>query len=113
MTHSPTAKNRRHSASPGKRARPWKVHFHFEGTKTFSDDEAMTGHYVIDTSRPIEGATSHLDDAAARAAARRVSRNGGTARITLRDSITGDETEIRTYAPYEVALEDLVERESW
>lgn len=51
------------------------------------------------------------DDAAADVAARRVSRNGGTARITLRDSITGGETEIRVYTPYEVALQDLVESE--
>ncbi|WP_263653658.1 hypothetical protein, partial [Mycobacterium avium] len=67
--------------------------------------------YVVDTSRPIVGTSSHRDDGAADAAARRVSRNGGTARITLCDSITGDETEIRTYTPYEVALQDLVDSE--
>lgn len=100
MSHSPS------------RTRPWKVHFRFDGTKTFSDDESMTGLYVVDTSRPIVGTSSHRDDGAADAAARRVSRNGGTARITLRDSITGDETEIRTYTPYEVALQDLVDSES-
>lgn len=102
------------SPAPGAREpdRPWKVHFHFDGTKTFSDDESLAGLYVVDTSRPIVGTASYCDDGAADVAARRVSRNGGTARITLRDSITGDETEIRIYAPYEVALQELVESES-
>lgn len=108
MNHSPSA--RRRSATAG-RTRPWKVHFHFDGTKTFSDDESTVGFYVVDTARPITGTSSHRDDAAADVAARRVSRNGGTARITLRDSITGGETEIRVYTPYEVALQDLVESE--
>ncbi|MBS1693137.1 MAG: hypothetical protein JST91_13055 [Actinobacteria bacterium] len=88
------------------------MHFHFDGTKTFGDDVCLAGLYVVDTSRPIVGTSSHRDDAAADVAARRVSRNGGTARITLRDSITGDEAEIRVYTPYEVALQDLVESES-
>ncbi|WP_255251201.1 hypothetical protein [Mycobacterium avium] len=107
--HSPSPRRRTATAS---HTRPWKVHFRFDGTKTFSDDESMTGLYVVDTSRPIVGTTSHRDDAAADTAARRVSRNGGSARITLRDSITGDESEIRIYTPYEVALQDLVESES-
>ncbi|MEN4476647.1 hypothetical protein [Mycolicibacterium cosmeticum] len=109
MSHSPSPRRR---PAPASRTRPWKVHFRFDGTKTFSDDESMAGLYVVDTSRPIAGTTSHSDDGAADTAARRVSRNGGKARITLRDSITGDETEIRTYAPYEVALQDLLENES-
>ncbi|BEL41764.1 hypothetical protein [Mycobacteroides abscessus] len=109
MSHSPSPRRRR---PPASRTRPWKVHFHFDGTKAFSDDESLAGLYVVDTSRPIVGTTSHRDAGAADTAARRVSRNGGTARVTLRDSSTGDEIEIRTYAPYEVALQDLVESES-
>lgn len=91
------------------RTRPWKVRFHYDGTKTFSDDESASDIYTIDTSRPIDGKDSYLNEGAAEAAARRISRNGGTARITLRDAATGDESEIRTYAPYEVAMEDLQE----
>lgn len=108
MSHSASPRRR---PAPASRTRPWKVHFRFDGTKTFSDDESLAGLYVVDTSRPIVGTSSYCDDGAADTAARRVSRNGGTARITLRDSITGDETEIRTYAPYEVALQDLLESE--
>lgn len=88
--------------------RPWKVYFHHDGTKTFSNDEAVSGSYAIDTSRPIDGKSSHATEGAAEAAARQVSRNGGSARITLHNSITGVEREVRVYAPYEVAMEDLV-----
>ncbi len=87
--------------------RPWKVHFHHDGTKQFSDDESMPDAYVIDTSRPINGTSSHRGEDAADAAARGVSRHGGSARITFRDPKTGIETEIRTYTPYQVVLEDL------
>jgi hypothetical protein len=87
--------------------RPWKVHFHHDGTKVFSDDESMPGAYIIDTSRPIDGTSSHRGEDAA--AARRISRHGGSARITLRDPATGIETEIRTYTPYQVALGDLTD----
>lgn len=89
--------------------RPWKVHFHHDGTKSFSTDETMPEAYTIDTTRPINGTSSHRGEAAADAAARRVSRHGGTARIAVRDPHTGTETKIRTYAPYQVALEDLTE----
>jgi len=91
------------------RRRPWKVHFHHDGTKAFSKDESTSDIYTIDTSRPIAGTSSHADEATATAAARRVSRNGGSARIALRDPVTGVESEIRAYAPYEVALDDLVD----
>lgn len=91
------------------RQRPWKVHFHHDGTKTFSDDETRTDSYTIDTSRPIDGTSAHATEEAATIAARRVSRNGGEARIVFRDNRTGIESEIRTYAPYEAAMEDLIE----
>lgn len=89
--------------------RPWKVHFQHDGTKVFSDDETMPDAYTIDTSRPIHGTSAHADEGAAHGAARRVSRHGGSARITLRDPHTGTEQVIRTYAPYEVAMGDLTE----
>lgn len=85
--------------------RPWKVHFHHDGTRQFSDDENLPGSYVVDTSRPIDGTSAHADEASAEVAARRVSRSGGSARIVVRDDATGVEREIRSYAPYEVALE--------
>lgn len=88
--------------------RLWKVHFHHDGTKTFSTEESMPDSYTVDTSRPIDGKSSHATEAAAHTTARQVSRNGGNARITWRDTITGVETEIRDYAPYEAAVEDLV-----
>lgn len=87
--------------------RPWKVYFHHDGTKAFSPGESMPEVYVIDRSRPIDGMSSHCSEAAADAAAQRVSRNGGRARITLLDPPSGTETEIRTYTPYQVALDDL------
>lgn len=89
--------------------RPWKVHFHHDGTKVFATDESMPEAYTIDTTRPINGTLSHRSEDAADAAARRVSRHGGTARIAVRDPDTGTETEIRTYTPYQAALEDLTE----
>ncbi len=86
--------------------RPYKVRYHFDGTKQFGDDPS--GAYVIDTSRPIDGCSSHTDFSVAETTARGVSRNGGSARILLRDSATGVESEMKRYAPYEVAMEDLV-----
>ncbi|EHB48766.1 hypothetical protein MycrhDRAFT_5607 [Mycolicibacterium rhodesiae JS60] len=91
--------------------RPWKVRFHFDGTKAFSDDESLPELYVIDTSRPIDGMSSHLSEAAAGAAARRTSRNGGTAEIVFRDPVSGATRTVRSFAPYEVALAEL--DESW
>ncbi|OKH76721.1 hypothetical protein EB73_02175 [Mycobacterium sp. SWH-M3] len=85
------------------------MHFHHDGTKVFSTDESMPDAYTIDTTRPINGTSSHRGEDAADAAARRVSRHGGTARITVRDPDTGTETEIRIYMPYQVALEDLTD----
>lgn len=85
--------------------RPYKVRFHFDGTKQFGNDDPEA--YVIDTSRPIDGCSSHIDISVAEAAARRVSRNGGSARILFRDSATGVESEMQRYAPYEVAMDDL------
>ncbi|WP_225506630.1 hypothetical protein [Mycolicibacterium fortuitum] len=90
--------------------RPWKVYFHHDGTKTFSDDESMDGAYTIDTSRPIDGVSSHAHEEVADSAARRVSRNGGAARIVFRDPTTGEERPVRTYAPYEDAMNDLTSR---
>lgn len=90
--------------------RPYKVRFHFDGTKQFSND-ALPEAYVIDTSRPIDGCSSHTDISVAEAAARRVSRNGGSARILLRDSSTGVESEITNYEPYEAAMQDLAHNE--
>lgn len=87
---------------------PWKVRFHHDGTKEFSDDEAMPDSYVIDTSKPIDGTTAHATQADAETAARRVSRNGGIAHIILRDLNTGRERPVRTYTPYEAAMEDLL-----
>jgi hypothetical protein len=94
------------------RQRPWKVHFHHDGTKTFSDDETRSDSYTIDTSRPIDGTSAHATEEAATIAARQVSRNGGEARIILCDKKTGIESEILTYSPYEVAMEDLI-RTRW
>jgi len=88
--------------------RPWKVHYHHDGTKQFND-ESMPDAYVIDNARPIDGTSSHHGEDAAEAAARGVSRHGGNARITFRDPNTGIETEIRTYTPYQAALEDLAD----
>ncbi|SLH41410.1 hypothetical protein [Mycobacteroides abscessus] len=90
--------------------RPWKVHFHHDGTKVFSPEESMPQAYTIDTSRPIDGTSAHSDDGAAHAAARQVSRNGGSARVTYCDPETGVVRQVRTYAPYETALEDLADR---
>jgi hypothetical protein len=102
------------------RKRPWKVYIHHDGTKTFSDDESTPGVYVIDRSRPIDGMSSYSGEDAAAAAARRVSRHGGSARIVLRDAATGAETEIRTYAPCPPIIEiiavsqrDVSDRWSW
>lgn len=89
------------------RKRPYKVHIHFDGTKHFPDD-AEPGTYVIDTSRPIDGTSAYPCATTATAAARRVSRNGGSARIVLRDPVTGDEALIDEFVPYQVAVEDLV-----
>ncbi|MBU8838971.1 hypothetical protein KL865_22030 [Mycolicibacterium goodii] len=83
------------------------MHFHHDGTRTFSDDENLPGAYVVDTSRPINGTSSHADEASAQVAARRVSRSGGSARIVVRDNATGVEREIRSYGPYEVAVDEL------
>jgi hypothetical protein len=98
------------------RKRPWKVYFHHDGTKMFSDDESAPDVYVIDTSRPIDGMSSHSGEDAAR----RISRHGGSARIMLRDVATGAETEIRTYAPCPPIIEiiavsqrDVSDRWSW
>ncbi len=87
--------------------RPWKVYFHHDGTKAYGRDESMPESYTIDTSRPIDGKSSHATEGDAEVAARRVSRNGGNARIMLHESMTGIESEIRVYAPYEAAMEDL------
>lgn len=88
--------------------RPWKLYFHHDGTKVFSNDEATLDAYVIDTSRPIDGKSSHTRRDDAESAARQVSRNGGSARIMLRDNSTGAEQEVRTYAPYEAAMDELL-----
>lgn len=92
--------------------RPWKMRFHYDGTKNFenvdsSEDYAPESAYTIDTSRPINGTSSHPYRDAADGAARQVSRNGGTAKIIYKDPETGIETEVRAYAPYEVAMEEL------
>ncbi len=97
----------------GRGKRPWKMRYHFDGTKTFgptddADDRSTQDMYTIDTSRPIDGMSSHSYQGEADSAARRVSRNGGTAHITYKDPDTGIETPVITYAPYEVAMEDLV-----
>lgn len=91
--------------------RPWKVRFHFDGTKTFSDDESLPDLYFIDTSRPIDGMSSHLSEAAADAAARRTSRNGGSAEIVFCGPGNGATRSVRSFAPYEVALAEMTE--SW
>lgn len=88
--------------------RPFKVHFHFDGTKYFPED-AEPGAYVIDMSRPIDGTSAHPCVDTANAAARRVSRNGGSARIVLRDPATGAESEIGEFTPYQMAVEGLVD----
>jgi hypothetical protein len=83
--------------------RPWKVRYHYDGSKCFPDPEHPS-LYVIDTSRPINGLNAYSDIAQARRAARTVSRNGGTATVLHRDHHTGEETTLRQYEAYEVAL---------
>lgn len=51
---------------------------------------------------------NNATEEAATIAARRVSRNGGEGRIILRDNITGIGCEIRTYVPYEAAMDGLM-----
>lgn len=89
--------------------RPWKMRYHFDGTKTFGPDDGRPTQdmYTIDTSRPINGMSSHSCQAEADHAARRVSRNGGTAHITYKDPESGLEALVTSYAPYEVAMEEM------
>ncbi|MGB8403970.1 MAG: hypothetical protein WCE30_07875 [Mycobacterium sp.] len=75
----------------------------------FAENPATPDIYTIDTSRPIDGTSSHGDEGAALATARRVSRHGGHARITQRDPTTGVEKEKRVYTPYEAAMDDLAD----
>lgn len=87
--------------------RPWKVSYHYDGSKHFPDAEQPTS-YVIDDSRPINGRSAHADVAQARRAARTISRNGGTATVIYRDPTTHEETALRCYEAYEVALSETV-----
>lgn len=90
--------------------RQWKVDFHYDGTKDYGDPmdpNRVEGAYTIDTSRPINARSSHNDEASAHDAARTVSRNGGTATVSHRDSVTGEERVVREYSSYEVAMEEL------
>lgn len=91
--------------------RPWKMHYHFDGTKTFGPDDCRSTQdmYTIDTSRPIDGVSSHSYQAEADIAARRVSRNGGAAHVTYKDPESGIETPVSAYVPYEVAMEEMVD----
>lgn len=53
--------------------------------------------------------SSHSYQAEADIAARRVSRNGGAAHVTYKDPESGIETPVSAYAPYEVAMEEMVD----
>lgn len=87
--------------------RPWKMRFHYDGTKVASGDPEMLGAYTIDTTRPIDAVSAHADREVAEDAAQMVSRNGGRASVSYRDPATGVETVVATYAPFEVALAEL------
>lgn len=92
--------------------RPWKVDFHYDGTKTFpnsgsEDPDVDPGAYVIDTTRPIDSRQSSADESTAHRSAEQVSRNGGTARVIYQDPVTKHEKLIREYAPYESAMDEL------
>lgn len=90
------------------RKRPWKVRFHYDGTKQFPDCEHdFDRAYIIDTTRPIDGLHAFASDTQAHHIARTVSRNGGSATVFHRDPTTGIETDHRTYQPYETALQEL------
>lgn len=89
-----------------KHLRPWKVRYHYDGTKSFTDPE-RSDLYWVDTSRPIEGTTAYRTEDDARAAGRRISRHGGDARVLFRDPDSGRETDIVRYSPYESAMQEL------
>jgi len=82
--------------------RPYKVRFHYEGTKRFDG-----GVMWIDHNAPIDGQGAYAEEAAAVAAAQNVSRLGGRAEVVHRDRATGVETAVCTYEPYEVVLEEM------
>ena len=85
--------------------KPFKVHFRIGGTNQFNDDQVRA---PCITTGPVDASTSHADLDSAEDAARYISQIGGSARITLRDGTTGEESELKTYAPYEVAGEDSI-----
>lgn len=87
-------------------SRPYKLRFRYDGTKVCPDIESDA--YVIDDTRPINALHSFPDKETAMTNARGISRRGGHAEVFHRDSATKVATPIRTFEPYEVAMEDLV-----
>jgi hypothetical protein len=75
--------------------RPFKVTYHYDP----SPARAQT----------IDGTESSHDLSKVRELARTVSRAGGWARVWTCDPTNGEEYTLRSYAPYESALNDLVD----
>jgi hypothetical protein len=75
--------------------RPFKVTYHY--------------HPSVERAQPVDGTESSHDLCKVREIARVVSRAGGTARVWTCDPTNGDDYTLRTYHPYQVALEDLIE----
>lgn len=80
--------------------RPYKVTFHYDaggitpaGTvRKLAINEIQSSHALYKV----------------RNTARTVSRNGGAAIVWTRDPMTGEKVTLRTYRPFEIALEDLI-----
>jgi hypothetical protein len=86
------------------RRRPYKVAYHYDGTRNHDPE---TGALWIDTTTPIDGKSSHTEQAAAEKLARDVSRRGGRAEVTHVHPDTGAATILLTLAEFEVALAEM------
>lgn len=75
--------------------RPYKVTYHYDPSP--------------DRAQGLDGTESSHDLCKVRELARVVSRAGGTARVWTTDPTTGEVYTLRTYQPFEAALEDLVQ----
>lgn len=75
--------------------RPYKVTYHYDP----SPQRAQT----------IDGTESSHELCKIRELARVVSRAGGTARVWTCDPQTREEYTLRTYQPFEAAVEDIIE----
>lgn len=104
-------------------AKAWKCRIHFDGTKVepgpddlpdhCSDPEEFADLMVVDYSRPIDATQVCWSRDEALYIARTVSRNGGAATVLHRCPASGQETVFAHYGPYEVALAELLEKETY